>query len=69
MKTNLNKVEVGDWVENWQGGLGRVTSITPDGCWLTVKDGATDRVDEWQPFQLKLRAKVMPKGQDPIFLS
>lgn len=69
MKTSELKIAVGDWVENWQGGLGRVTSITADGAWLTVKDGATDRIDEWQPFQLRLRVKAMPKGQAPIFLN
>ena len=57
MKSQGN-LKVADWVRDWQGGIGRVVGITPDG-WLRVKDANLDRVDEWQPFQLKLMARMV----------
>jgi len=51
-------IQIGDIVINWQGGFGRVTGITVDG-WFQVRDlSSRGGSDEWQGFQLKLRAKA-----------
>lgn len=59
MKSQETKnLKVADWVRDWQGGIGRVVGITPDG-WYRVKEANSDRVDEWQGFQLKLMARMV----------
>ena len=52
------EIKTGDLVKMWDGSFGRVVGITQDG-WFKVKDlSHGDRVDEWQGFQLTLRAKA-----------
>jgi hypothetical protein len=54
-------IEVGDVVINWQGGWGKVEAITADG-WFAVRDLCKNGgLDEWQGFQLRLRAKGGPQ--------
>lgn len=60
------ELRVGDVVQTWQGGFGRVVGITPDG-WFQIKDAVTDTVDEWQGFQLRLRARLGTRKNRPEF--